>query len=551
MGNPSAAGKIAYPCSVSPFPLARILPLTVGALLALTACSPGVATLDSGPPRPGGTLTIAVGSNPDCLDPQQAGANASLNVGRQLVDSLTDQDPATGELRPWLAQTWESNADSTSFTFHLGSGATFSDGTPVDAAAVKTNFDGIKALGAKALLGAGYLAAYRDAIVIDPRTVRVDFSAPSAQFLQASSTMSLGLLSPAAYRKTAEERCQGDGLIGSGPFVFASFTKNSEVVLVKRTGYDWGSSLWRHRGEAYLDRIDYKVVPEPGVRTGSLLSGQLSATTEVQPVDERQFQDNGFGELTRPNPGFVFSLQANVTRGVLADERVRQAVGKAVDRKEVADTVLSPNYRPATSVLASTTPLYTDLSAELAYDPAGAGRLLDSAGWLPGPDAIRTKDGARLSAEVVFAPLFNQSQSVLELIQQQLRKVGFDLRLAPRTGTESLQAQQTGNYDFLWYNTTRADPDILRNFFSTKARNLGKLPPGTPLDEALDRQAATSDPGARRPAAEQAQRLIVEHAYAIPVFELTQVVAVGPTAHQIAFEASSRLQLFDTWVSGS
>jgi peptide/nickel transport system substrate-binding protein len=277
----------------------------------------------------------------------------------------------------------------------------------------------------------------------------------------------------------------------------------------------------------------------------------LSATTEVQPVDEKQFQGNGFSELTRPNPGFVFSLQANVTRGVLTDERVRQAVDKAVDRKEVAETVLSPNYKPATSVLASTTPFYTDLSTELAYDPAGAGRLLDSAGWAPGPGGIRVKDGVRLSAEVIFAPVFNQSQSVLELVQQQLRKVGFDLKLAPRTTAEGLQVQQTGDYDLLWYNTTRADPDILRNFFSTKARNLGKLPPGTPLDDALDRQAAASDPGARKPAAEQAQRLIVEHAYAIPVFELTQVVAVGPTAHQVAFEASSRLQLFDTWVSGS
>ncbi|MFD2420713.1 ABC transporter substrate-binding protein [Amycolatopsis pigmentata] len=535
---------------MSSFSPAKFVSLAAG-VLALTACSPGAATSDSGPPRPGGTLTIAVGSNPDCLDPQQAGTNASLNVGRQLVDSLTDQDPATGELKPWLAEKWEGNGDSTSFTFHLASGATFSDGAPVDAAAVKTNFDAIKALGAKALLGAGYLAAYRGATVLDPRTVRVDFSAPSAQFLQASSTMSLGLLSPSAYRKTAEERCQGDGLTGSGPFVFSSFTKNSDVVVVKRAGYNWGSSLWRHHGEAYLDRVDYKIVPEPGVRTGSLLSGQLSATTEVQPVDEKQFQGNGFTELTRPNPGFVFSLQANVTRGVLTDERVRQAVDKAVDRQEVADTVLSPNYKPATSVLASTTPFYTDLSAELAYDPAGAGRLLDSAGWVPGPDGIRVKDGGRLSAEVIFAPVFNQSQSVLELVQQQLRKVGFDLRPAPRTATESLQVQQTGDYDFLWYNTTRADPDILRNFFSTKARNLGKLPAGTPLDDALDRQAAASDPGTRGPAAEQAQRLIVEHAYAIPVFELTQVVAVGPTAHQVAFEASSRLQLFDTWVSGS
>ncbi|HVV09655.1 ABC transporter substrate-binding protein [Amycolatopsis sp.] len=528
---------------------AKIVPATALVLLVAGCSSTAATGADAGPPKPGGTLTIAVGSNPDCLDPQQAGTNASLNVGRQLVDSLTDQDPATGQIKPWLAEKWESNATSTSFTFHLRSGVTFSDGTPLDANAVKTSFDGIKALGAKAQLGSGYLASYSGSTVVDPQTVRIDFSVPSAQFLQASSTMSLGILAPAAYQKTADQRCQGDGLIGSGPFVFTSFKQNADIVIAKRKGYAWGSSLWQHQGEAYLDKVDYKIVPEPGVRTGSLLSGQLDATTEVQPVDEGQFQGNGFSENTRPNPGIVFNLQANITRGVLADEKVRQAVSKGINRQEVTDTVLSPNYKPATSILASTTPLYTDLSTDLAFDPAGATALLDADGWVPGPDGIRVKNGQRLTAKVLFASVFNQSQSVLELVQQQLRKIGFDLQLELHTSAETLQIQQRFDYDFLWYNVTRADPDILRNGFSTKANNRSRLAPGNPLDAQLDTEASTVDPATRKPAAEQAQRIIVDQAYSIPVFELTQVVAVGQNAHAVNFEASSRLQLFDTWVS--
>jgi peptide/nickel transport system substrate-binding protein len=521
--------------------------------LVLTACSSAgsVSAADAGPPKPGGTLRLGISSNPDCLDPQQVSTNAALNVGRQLVDSLTDQDPVTGEIKPWLADNWEISGDSTSFTFHLKPGATFSDGTPVDANAVKTSFDGIKALGAKALLGASYLATYKSSTALDTQTVRIDFTAPSAQFLQASSTMSLGVLSPAAYGKTAEQRCQGNGLIGSGPFTFESFKPNQEAVLAKRKGYHWGSPLWQHQGEAYLDKIDYKVVPEPGVRTGSLASGQLDAITDVQPVDEPQFTGNGFTEPVRPNPGIVFNLHANVTRGVLTDEKVRQAVSKGVNRPEVASTVLTPNYKPATSILGSTTPLYTDLSAQLAFDPAGATALLDADGWVPGPGGIRTKAGQRLSANVIFSPVFNQNQSALELIQQQLRKIGFDLRIEPHTSAEVTQLQQAGDYDFAWYNVTRADPDILRQQFSTKANNRSKLAPGNPLDAPLDQQSSTVDVAKRKPAAEAAQRIIVEQAYAIPVFELTQVLALGPNAHALNFEASSRLQLFDTWVSGS
>ncbi|MFE0020486.1 ABC transporter substrate-binding protein [Amycolatopsis sp. NPDC059021] len=539
-------------------PLSRVRVVTAALALPLllttvAACSAagGDPAADAGPPRPGGTLRLGISSNPDCIDPQQFGTNAALNVGRQLVDSLTDQDPKTGEIKPWLAQKWEVSADSTAFTFHLRDGATFSDGTPVDAAAVKANFDGIKALGAKAQLASGYLAAYKASTVVDPHTVRVEFSAPSAQFLQASSTMSLGLLAPSAYKKTPDQRCQGDGLIGSGPFVFQSFRQNQEIVLAKRKGYAWGSSLFRHQGEAYLDKVNYKIVPEPGVRTGSLASGQLDAITDVQPVDEPQFAGNGFTEPVRPNPGVVFNLHANTTRGVLTDEKVRQAVVKGINRQEVTSTVLTGNYKPATSILGSATPLHADLSAQLAYDPSGASALLEGDGWKPGPDGIRAKDGQRLTAAVQFSPVFNQNRSVLELVQQQLRKIGFELRIDQRTTAETVQAQQSGDYEYLWYNVTRADPDILRGIFSTKASNRSKLPAGNPLDAALDDQASTVDSGKRKPAAELAQKLIVEHGYTAPVFELTQVLAVGTTAHSVDFEASSRLQLFDTWVSGS
>ena len=90
-----------------------------------------------GPPQPGGTLRFAVGSDQGCVDPQQVTSNDSIYSLRQIVDSLTDQDPDTGEIEPWLATTWQTNADATSYTFTLREGVTFSDGTPLDADAVQ------------------------------------------------------------------------------------------------------------------------------------------------------------------------------------------------------------------------------------------------------------------------------------------------------------------------------------------------------------------------------------------------------------------------------
>src|SRR5690606_27203662 len=149
------------------FPRRTIMPRSLAPWLAATALllaacgsTPAASTADPGVPQPGGTLRFAVSSDQGCVDPQQVASNDTIYSLRQVVDSLTDQDPATGELRPWLATSWESNADATAYTFTLREGVTFSDGTPLDAEAVKANFDAVPRLGPRGTLPKGYLAGY-------------------------------------------------------------------------------------------------------------------------------------------------------------------------------------------------------------------------------------------------------------------------------------------------------------------------------------------------------------------------------------------------------
>src|SRR4051812_29480295 len=140
------------------------------AALALSSCGSGSAdgasSSDAQTPKSGGTLTFAVSSDAGCVDPQQVGSNDSIYSTRQVVDSLTDQDPATGKIVPWLASSWKISPDNTTFTFTLRPGATFSDGTPVNAAAVKADFDSVPKLGPLAALANGYLAGYLGTTVI-------------------------------------------------------------------------------------------------------------------------------------------------------------------------------------------------------------------------------------------------------------------------------------------------------------------------------------------------------------------------------------------------
>lgn len=150
--------------------------------------------------------------------------------------------------------------------------------------------------------------------MVDPLTVRVKFEQPNAQFLQASSTFSLGIESSASVKKSPQEKCT-KGVVASGPFVLKEYVPNQSTTLTKRTGYNWGSSLWNKKGEAYLDSLVFKVVPEAGVRTGSLQSGQVDAIGSVGKADEAAPKAAGVNLQARANPGVVFNLGLNTTPG--------------------------------------------------------------------------------------------------------------------------------------------------------------------------------------------------------------------------------------------
>ncbi|MFC4946020.1 ABC transporter substrate-binding protein [Pseudonocardia sp. GCM10023141] len=525
----------------------RLLPTAVLASLLLAACGTSASLpAAAGPPHAGGTLRFAVSSDQGCLDPQQVSSNDSIYAVRQLVDSLTDQDPKSGEIKPWLATAWTANADATSYVFTLRSGVTFSDGTPLDASAVKANFDKVPTLGARAALPKGYLAGYQGTTVQSPTQFTVAFSAPNVQFLQGTSTHSLGILAPATVAKSDDERCAA--VVGSGPFVLGGYVKNQSITLTKRTGYNWGSSLWAHTGDAYLDGVEFRIVPESGVRTGSLQSGEVDAIGSIGPQDEAPLTGAGVQLLARANPGLPFGIGFNLSKPIVSDPAVRTALSLAINRPEVVSAVFTSQTKAATSPLASSTPSYADESAQLAFDPAKAGSTLDAAGWTAGPDGIRAKAGQPLRIELTFYANAATNKPALELIQQQAKAVGIDLQLKERPISDATPVQQSGDYVASWGNLTRADPDILRSTYSTAGTNFYRLPAG-PLDAALAGQAAAVDPAKRTTLVGQAQQLLVANYYTVPVVELTTVLGVAPDVHDVTFDASSRIQLHDAWKS--
>lgn len=524
--------------------------LTASLVVAVAAgCSPSEATTDqaTGDAVEGGVLNVGLNSAVACVDPHQNASNVTIFVSRQLTDSLTDQDPETGEITPWLAESWEVNDDATQYTFHLTDGATFSDGTVVDAEAVKANFDSITADGpAVSPLASTYIDGYAGSEVVDPQTVVVSFDHPNVQFLQGTATITLGILAPATLAKTPAERCGGD-LVGAGPFTIASYKPEQQIVLAKREGYDWASPVFRHTGEAHIDTVNFNVVPEAGVRSGQLRSGELHIDTIPLTEDVPSFEGNGFGVIGRPYPGVAVNLIPNLERPIISDEAVRKAVLLGADREELVAGVFTKYDKVADSVITSATPLYQSLDG-VEHDPQAATDLLDDAGWALGSDGIREKDGTKLTLLALYHA-GRQAGPMMELLQSQLREIGIDLQIRLEAPADLAAAQASGEWD-LWYTPFhRAEADSARAVFGFGSQNQNRAATERPVDTLLQEQSETTDPAARQVLITDALQELVDNAYAIPLYELAGVMTFADVVHDFHFEASSRLSLYDVWLS--
>jgi peptide/nickel transport system substrate-binding protein len=513
------------------------------ALVTLAGCASNAGSAATPDADAAQDIVFALKEDPTCIDPQQTSLTTALIVGRQLTDSLLDQDPDTGEIVPWLAEDWSVSDDLTSYSFTLRDDVTFSDDTSLTSDVVAANFDAIAALGASASLANGYLAGYEGTDVKSDTEFTVNFSAPNVQFQQGATTMSLGIVSEATAQATAEERCQS--IVGTGPFVLDSYVPNDAVEIVKRDGYDWASELREHEGDAYLDSVSFPIIAEASVRTGGLESGEYDVIQDLPYVDEARFTTNDYNLYAKANPGVPNSFVVNTTKGLLGDESVRQAISKSLDRDKINVIAGSVSGEAPTSVLTSSTPGYTDLGDTLAHDAKGAAKLLEDDGWTLGSDGIYEKDGQKLTVTVTAF----YAQDVLEAAQIQLKDAGIDLQIKMVSSGDFFGAIATGDYEMLGAGLTRTDPDALRTLLSATSPARWGIVDDSELEDLLQKQAQTSDVDERQDIVDDIQQLVAERAYVIPTLETVQLHASRAGVEGITFDSAARLHLYDAMVT--
>ncbi|NTF44252.1 ABC transporter substrate-binding protein [Rhizobium rhizogenes] len=519
--------------------------LATGALVMAAGLGPALSA-DS--PRNGGDITFLIDSLGDTWIPNNSAISSFQgHIWGHVTDKLVYVD-ADGKVSPWIAERWEQNDSATEFTLHLKSGVTFSDGTPLDAAAVVANLDiwyagrkkeGINPIGL-------FPKTYDHAEAVNASTVKVIFKKPTLGFIPTLGYHGSILISPKTIALPAPQQADLSKTSGSGPYLVSSWKEGDFVKLVKRKDYNWGPPAVGHTGPAYLDSITYKLVSEPSLRVASVQSGQADVAYNASPQELQSLKADGFTIATPRYLGFVNGWAVNTKLAPYDDVKVRQALQAGINRQEIIDTVYTPDWKLATSFIQSNVPGATDHSDLLAYNPDKAEKLLDEAGWIKGAGGIRAKDGKQLSLTIYSNPYLATSKSIDELIAQQLGKIGWKVDIRAYDVVTFGQKVAFGGPAVAAYEVTRSFIDagtvagILtnanngENWFALDERDQR-------INELRDKIASAGSAEIRAPLLDELQKYVLEQGYFIPRTQIVQRIYVqspklkGETYNGVAY----------------
>ncbi|MFB9163773.1 ABC transporter substrate-binding protein [Arthrobacter psychrochitiniphilus] len=519
----------AHPQAHKLIPAATVL----AAALILSGCTSAKTSndpsKDAGAPVTGGTLVYASGdAEPSCLDPHVGGNYPQALVASQYLETLYTKD-ADGKIIPWLAQDSTVTEDGLTRIVKIRDGIKFTDGTALDAEAVKVNFEHL--LNPETASSTGYLALGKisSMTAVDATTLEIKLSSPDNSLLESFSMPWVAIESPTALKRSKAENCESP--VGTGPFKVESWKKQDAVNLVRNADYALPVPEAGHAGPAYLDGITWRFIPEAATRFAALQAGQVQVIDNAQP-DAIAAASKGASikHLDAPRPGAANRIELNSSKAPFNDEKVREAFVHSVNVDAGIESLFFGTASRSYSPLSSVEPLAFSEKSLFSYDPAKAGELLDAAGWKDRDSAgYRIKDGNRLT--LAFPVSTSQSipaeQSLFEQMQATAKESGFEIKIKLLDISSWYGDLAKNDYNLVSAPYTKVGPSVLSILFHSKSTipapsgyfaNLSQVKDPT-LDELLDSAGTTKDPAQRKELYTEAQKMVLEGYYLLPLYD--------------------------------
>jgi peptide/nickel transport system substrate-binding protein len=510
----------------------------------------------------GGTLVFGTASDPVVLDGSLVSDGESLRVIDQIYESLVSLKPGTTELEPGLASSWEISDDGLTYTFELQEGVTFHDGEPFNAEAVCFNFDRWynftgsfqnpsasyywqTVFGGFATTepdsGAPEESFYESCTAVDEGTVELKLTKPSSAILGALSLSNFGIASPKALEEFGadEGEVDADGIfhptgtfgsehpIGTGPFMFESWTRGDRLTLARFDDY-WGD-------KATLDKVIFRPIPDNAARLQALQTGEIQGYDLVEPQDMATIEGDDSLQLL-PRPAFnVAYVGINQAKPPLDRLEVRQAIAHGLNREEVVSEFYPEGAEVATQFMPPLVTGYADDVTEYEFDPERSKQLLQEAG-LTLPVQIEFWYPSDVSRPYMPDPKRN-----FEAFRASLEQSGF--RVVPKTAPWSpdyLGQVDEGNAGIylLGWTGDFGDPDnFVGTFFQNPQKAWGTIAhPNQEVVDKLNEAETETDLEAREGLYQEANRLIMDWLPGVPYVHTKPALAF--TANVQGYEPS-------------
>jgi len=511
-----------------PRPLAIAAAAALIAPLAACAANGGEGSGDGGSAAPQGTLVYATGdAEPTCLDPHVGGNFPQALLATQVLESLVALDEQ-GAIVPWLATEWTQSEDGLSWDFTLDPDAVFTDGTPVDAAAVKANIEHLQ--DPETGSSTGYLAVQQIESIepVSDTVVRFHLSRPDSALLESLAQPWTAIQSPAGIERGMDENCLAP--IGSGPFVVTEWVKQDHVTLERNPDYRTPPEGFEAIDDG-VQTVTWRFIPDATARFAALEGGQVDIIDNPLPENiTTAAAGSAIAHLDAPRPGASNRLELNTSQAPFDDELVREAFIASADLNAGIEALFEGTAERSYAALSSVEPLAVQSPEAYEVDPERANALLDQAGWTErNADGIRTKGGQALTVRfpVTGAQSTQAEQALFEQIQAQAREVGFDVRISLLDLGSWYAALGAHEYELVSAPYTKIGPDVLRFLYHSDATvpapsgyfaNHAMLQDPA-LDALLDQIGGELDPAKRAEAARAAQQLIAESQAILPIYD--------------------------------
>jgi peptide/nickel transport system substrate-binding protein len=488
------------------------------------------AAPSGGTPVKGGTMIFGSASDPSTLDAILIQDGESFRIAQQIYETLIKLKPGTAsDLEPDLAKSWDVSSDGLTYTFHLQTGVTFSDGTPFNADAAVYNINRWKNL-PTALQGSDYyditvFGGYgKDSLIdsvtkVDDSTVALKLTKPKADFLTAMTLIPFGMQSPTALQAHNADLAPNDpknnywqtAPTGTGPFMFKEFVPGDHYTIVRNPNY------WDTANAAYLDSVVFKPIAEAANRLAALKSGTVDIIDFVDANQLNDVKSDNTLQLLMRTPLAIGKVGFNQTHKPFDDPKVRQAFAYAIDKKALVDTFFPGLGTVADSDLINSFPSYEANGTISGYDQQKAKDLLASSSC-PAPCAIDF-----WYPDSVSRPYMVDPKGEFEAIRQMLEAVGFKVNPQHKPWKGGyLTDEANGMYPafFIGWIYDYADPaDGPGLFYATSTAKCGDKTYTTPhncefgednpaVASAMAKAISESDPATRTQDWKDAMKLI-------------------------------------------